>query len=263
MKISIVTINYNNSAGLEETIKSVVSQNPDFYEYIIIDGKSTDDSVDVIKKYSEYVSYWISEPDKGVFDAMNKGIDVATGAYCIFMNSGDSFYASDVIEKFVRINPTAQIYVGITAEHIQGNVRLWKPMKEEDLCMNALYRGSISHQASFIQTSLMKKSRYDSSLRIAADWKFFIESLILSDAAYQPLPFIVANYMDGGISRDEKAAFEEREKILQQLFSKRQIRDFHRAYYGISSWDRLSKKVNPNSKRGKVISFLVETILKL
>ena len=263
MKISVITINYNNSVGLEETIKSVVAQNPNFYEYIIIDGKSTDGSVDVIKKYLRYVSYWISEADNGPFNAMNKGLDMATGEYCIFMNSGDSFYASDVIEKFVQTNPSKQIHVGISAEHIQGNVRLWKPMKEDDLCMNALYRGSISHQASFIQTSLMKKNKYDSSLRIAADWKFFIESLILSDATYQPLPFIVANYMDGGISRNEKAAFEEREKVLQQLFSKRQIRDFHRAYYGVSSWDRLSKKVNPNSKRGKVISFLVETILKM
>ena len=90
MLFSIITINYNNAEGLEGTIQSVVSQQFIDYEYIVVDGNSTDDSLDLLKKYSSYITFYISEPDKGVYDALNKGVQVAKGDYIIFMNSGDS-----------------------------------------------------------------------------------------------------------------------------------------------------------------------------
>ena len=89
MKLSVITINFNNRDGLRKTIESVVNQTYNDFEYIIIDGGSTDGSVDVIKEYADRIDYWVSEPDKGIYNAMNKGIDVAKGEYCIFMNSGD------------------------------------------------------------------------------------------------------------------------------------------------------------------------------
>ena len=91
MKYSIITINYNHIEGLKRTIDSVISQTSSNYEYIIIDGGSTDGSVNIIKEYKEHLVYWISEKDNGVYHAMNKGVAQAQGDYCIFMNSGDCF----------------------------------------------------------------------------------------------------------------------------------------------------------------------------
>ena len=98
MKYSIITINYNNCDGLEKTIQSVINQSYQNFEFIIIDGGSTDSSVEVIKKYSNKIDYWISEPDKGIYHAMNKGIIQAHGEYLNFMNSGDLFYDNDVLK---------------------------------------------------------------------------------------------------------------------------------------------------------------------
>src|SRR5574344_3096999 len=91
MKYSIITINYNNKVGLERTIKSVINQTCKDYEYIIIDGTSTDGSKEVIDKYKQYLNYWVSEPDEGIYYAMNKGTLMSHGDYCNFLNSGDCY----------------------------------------------------------------------------------------------------------------------------------------------------------------------------
>lgn len=114
MKISVITINYNNHDGLKKTIQSVVSQSYNDIEYIIIDGGSTDGSVDLIKEYNDKIDYWISETDNGCYHAMNKGVKVASGEYVIFMNSGDYFYADDIIEYFVNSNPSEDVLCGNT-----------------------------------------------------------------------------------------------------------------------------------------------------
>ena len=100
-KYSIITINYNNADGLRRTIESVVSQTFDDYEYVIIDGGSTDGSVDVIKEYENKISYWVSEKDGGIYNAMNKGVKASNGEYLIFMNSGDVFYRDKVLEDIM------------------------------------------------------------------------------------------------------------------------------------------------------------------
>lgn len=99
MKYSIITVNLNNANGLKETIDSIVNQTCCDYEYLIIDGGSTDDSLSIIKQYKDQIDYWVSEPDKGIFNAMNKGINVSHGDYLIFMNSGDCFNNGKVLEE--------------------------------------------------------------------------------------------------------------------------------------------------------------------
>ena len=112
MKFSIITINYNNVEGLRNTIKSVVNQTYTDYEFIIIDGGSTDGSVEVIKEYANIITYWVSEPDKGIYNAMNKGIEVANGEYLNFMNSGDCFYNNDVLQKVADYHLEKDMIVG-------------------------------------------------------------------------------------------------------------------------------------------------------
>lgn len=250
MKISIITINYNNANGLRITLESIKSQTYKNYELIIIDGNSTDNSLSIIK---DYRYEFISEPDKGPFDAMNKGIIKATGDYCIFMNSGDSFYDENVLESFISIHPTKDIYTGIALEHLKNMLHHWVPAKEEELSLRFFYRNTLSHQASFIKTSIMKTNLYDINYKIVSDWLFFVKVLLLQNITYQQLPFIVCNYMDGGISRNEKEAFAEREKALEQLFGMRIMRDLHTMQYGVNEWDSIAKSIDPNSKVGKII----------
>ena len=112
MKYSIITINYNNKDGLEKTILSVINQTCQDFEYIIIDGGSTDGSVDVIKKYADRIDYWVSEPDKGIYNAMNKGIIKAKGEYLNFMNSGDCFYDNEVLSNVYQNGMCSEMIVG-------------------------------------------------------------------------------------------------------------------------------------------------------
>ena len=104
MKLSIITINFNDAKGLEKTIQSVINQTYKDFEYIVVDGASTDGSVDVIKKYSNKLTHWVSEPDTGIYNAMNKGTRMASGEYCLYLNSGDFLADNDVLEKAFNYN---------------------------------------------------------------------------------------------------------------------------------------------------------------
>ena len=114
MKLSIITVNLNNKTGLEKTVKSVCSQTFEEFEFIIIDGGSTDGSLDIIKRYEDNISCWVSEQDKGVYNAMNKGIKMAKGEYLQFLNSGDSLINSDVLNKVFKENKTEDIIFLLT-----------------------------------------------------------------------------------------------------------------------------------------------------
>lgn len=260
MKISIITINYNNAEGLQRTLESIKIQKYKNYELLLIDGNSTDNSVEIIEKFGYK---YVSEPDNGPFDAMNKGIKKATGDYCIFMNSGDSFYDETVLTQFVTAQPTKDIYTGIAAEHLCGNIHNWTPAIEEELSMRFFYRHTLSHQASFIKTSVIKSNLYDTKFKIVSDWKFFMKVLLLQGATYEPLSFTVCNYMDGGISRNAEKAFAEREKVLEELFGQRIMRDFHTMQYGTDEWDATAKRVDPKSKIGKLIMNITKLLLIL
>ena len=105
MKVSVITISYNAVSVIEDTIQSVLNQSYKDIEYIIIDGGSTDGTVDIIKKYQDKINYWVSEPDNGIYDAMNKGIDKATGEWINFMNAGDYFHSNLTLENFIPLIP--------------------------------------------------------------------------------------------------------------------------------------------------------------
>lgn len=173
MKISIITINYNNKNGVEKTISSVVSQTYKDIQYIIIDGASTDGSVEVIKKYHENIDYWISEPDRGIYNAMNKGILKATGDYVLFLNSGDYLISSDIIDDISHeLDSNEDIVFGLLKTYpsgIIGYTDIHLPLTLLDFFKSS----PIPHPASFIKRELFQKINYDESLKIVADWSFF------------------------------------------------------------------------------------------
>ena len=146
MKFSIITINYNNKDGLEMTINSVLGQSFQDFEYIIIDGGSTDGSIDVIKKYKSRIDYWVSEPDKGVYNAMNKGIGKATGEYINFMNSGDAYHLPSALETIAEMHSEADIIIGGYYETEKGVSHTIPP---QNVTLLTLMKYTINHQATF------------------------------------------------------------------------------------------------------------------
>lgn len=168
MLFSIITINYNNKKGLQKTIDSVLSQTFRKFEWIIIDGGSSDESKELIERYQDHVHYWCSEPDKGVYNAMNKGISHARGEYLIFMNSGDCFYEPSTLEKVSHTVLVDDIIYG-DALRINGNTEVeWQFPHHVDI--RFLYTDNICHQAMFIKTSLLKEEGYDESYELYGDW---------------------------------------------------------------------------------------------
>ncbi|MGM9812557.1 MAG: glycosyltransferase family 2 protein [Muribaculaceae bacterium] len=215
MKLSIITINYNNREGLWRTIKSVVNQTCRDFEYIIIDGGSDDGSVDVIKQYADQIDYWVSEPDKGIYNAMNKGVAVAKGEYCLFMNSGDCMYNNSVIGDVLSQGLDADVVCGDT---IRDNV---VGKSEDKITMLNLLSHTLAHQASFIKTAMLRSNKYDENLRIVSDWKFFFEEFLFSGVSYRHINYVVAVFDMTGISMmNQEKLFRERELVLQSFFPK-------------------------------------------
>lgn len=221
MKLSIITVNFNDAAGLERTIKSVVAQTFKDYEFIIIDGGSTDDSVDVIKKYKDHIDYWVSEPDGGIYPGMNKGLRQAKGDYLNFMNGGDRYHSKDVLEKIFSIESNADIITGAHAENGIRNVG------KDGVTMLDLYKWAIDHQASFIKRELALRLPYDEKYKIVSDWKFFIEALVFDNCSFYYTDTIVVDVDMKGISNTNfELDKQEREAVLRELFPERVLKDY-------------------------------------
>ena len=224
MKVSVITINFNNVSGLRMTIESVVGQSYKDYEYIVIDGNSSDGSKDVLKLYDQKISYWVSEPDRGIYHAMNKGIAVAKGDYCIFMNSGDYFYDSFVLEHFIDLGTTDDIVIGKV--HDKMTKKIWFAPPQRDISLYFLYSSTIPHQGTFIKTELQKKYLYDETLRIVADWKFFVQAVVLSNCSLKYVDLSVAFFDTKGVSTlHPLETWNEKCKVLSDFFSPRVISD--------------------------------------
>ena len=227
MKISVITINYNNCYGLQATIESVISQTYNDFEFIVIDGGSTDGSADVIKKYSEHIAYWVSEKDSGIYNAMNKGVSHAHGGYCIFINSGDCFYSPNVLEIVVGKGLLSDIVIGKVSIDDKDNIISPPPIGE--LTFYHLYAGAIPHQGSFIKTELLRNHPYDESLKISSDWKFFVQAIILDNCSVTYIDDFVAKYdMTGFSTENPELMRKEKEIVLAEMFPARVLADYQR-----------------------------------
>ena len=181
MVLSIITINRNNEYGLDKTIKSVRMQTFQDFEYIIIDGKSTDNSVDVIKRNTAagLRITWLSEKDSGIFDAMNKGIRLASGTYLLFLNSGDTLDSETVLESLFRTNRSSDIIIG-ECRIVRDGQQIWLQKPKERYTLKSVINDSIPHQSSFIKRYLFQQfGFYRDDLRIMGDWEFFLRTILL------------------------------------------------------------------------------------
>lgn len=214
-KFSIITINFNDKAGLQKTFDSVFSQTCKDFEFIVIDGGSGDGSKELIEANQTKIKYWVSEKDKGVFHAMNKGISAATGEFLIFMNSGDVFNAPITLQEVTPdLTADYDIYYGDNYKESPSSKRL--KTYPEKLNFSFFYTSSINHQSSFIRRSLFEKYfYYNEDYKIASDWEFFVYTICHQNVPYLYLKKTIAVYDFTGISSNAKfSELFRKEKML-------------------------------------------------
>lgn len=218
-KLSVITIVYNNVKDIERTMLSILNQTYSNIEYIVIDGASSDGTLEVIKQYEHCIAKLISEKDKGIYDAMNKGLAIATGDYVLFMNSGDEIYELETVEKIFATAPNADIYYGETEMYDEnwnslGRRRHQAP--EHFTWESFKYGMSISHQAIYIKRSLTEP--YNLQYKYSADIDWIIKiakkaSSIVNTHLY------VAKYLVGGMSKKKhRESLKERFQIFSHYY---------------------------------------------
>lgn len=226
--VSIITINYNNAEGLEKTIKSVIRQKEVTAEFIVIDGGSTDKSVNTIKSNSEYITSWISEADNGIYEAQNKGIWKATGNYCLFLNSGDTLSTDTVLKDVSPWLGAYDIVYGDLITESQGKRERHVSPKNADVYQFMI--STLWHPATFIKRGLFQTfGTYRTDFKIAGDYEFFIRSILKGGASTKHIPVTVAVFDLGGVSNSQHAATlqeQERKKSWELNFSKPVIKLF-------------------------------------
>jgi glycosyltransferase involved in cell wall biosynthesis len=218
--ITIITVVYNSERLIEQTILSVLNQTYPNIEFIIIDGKSKDNTIEIIKKYEPRLAFWISEPDKGLYDAMNKGLLKAMGDYVCFLNSGDKFYSNDTLEKaFSNLNVLPDILygetmiVGVGGEEI-GLRRLKAP---ENLTWKSFKDGMlVCHQSFYVRRELAES--YNINYKIASDFDWILRILKKAQSIYNT-KLILTRFLDGGLNKSNiPRALIERFSIMAKHY---------------------------------------------
>lgn len=210
---------YNNVRDIERTINSVINQTYKKIEYIVIDGKSTDGTLDVIEKYRNQISKIVSEPDKGIYDAMNKGISLATGDYILFMNSGDEIYDEQTVQDVFDSSLGADIYYGETEMYDDNWKSLGRRRHEapEDFDWTSFRFGmNISHQAIYIRRSIV--TPYDLKYKYSSDIDWIIKAAKKSSNIVNVHRY-VAKYLVGGMSKKKHLeSLKERFQIFTKYY---------------------------------------------
>ena len=196
-KISIITVNLNNAANIRRTLDSVSSQTYENMEWIVVDGASTDGSMDIINEYKSRISVLISEPDTGIYNAMNKGVRHATGEYCLFMNTGDTFVDKRSLEKAVKTGFDKDL--AIFGEYLNDSNKKFF-LTPHVINFLSLMMGAFPHQSTFIKRELLVKTPYDESYTLVADWVFFFEELHFQGCTYSVNSLCISRFYSGGAS---------------------------------------------------------------
>lgn len=217
-KITIITASYNSAKTIEQCISSIVNQTYDNIEYIVIDGASTDGTVDIIKRYSDRIAYWVSEPDQGIYNALNKGITHATGDYIDIIGSDDSLTDPQIIEQVVsemQDEPDILSCAEWCVDDDMGYQHLYDNVPARD--KSTYSGGMVPHAAMFTKRDLLHKYPFDESYRIAGDYKFFLQCYYDPDVRIKFSDLIVAFFASGGASSHNSACIEEDERIYAEL----------------------------------------------
>lgn len=230
-KFSVITVCYNAEATLEDTIQSVISQTYHHVEYIIVDGASKDRTMDIVNRYRERISVVVSEPDKGLYDAMNKGIRLATGDYLCFLNAGDSFHEDDTLQQMVHSIHTLQlpdVLYGETelVDHEGHFLRMRRLQAPEHLTWKSFRQGMlVCHQAFFARRDLVMP--YDLRYRFSADFDWCIKIMKQSKVLHNTHLTLIDYLSEGMTTRNHKASLKERFRIMVRHYGWASTVAFH------------------------------------
>lgn len=248
--ITVITVTYNSKDNLEKTVQSVLNQSYENIEYIIIDGSSTDGTVDIIKKYEDKIDYWVSEKDAGIYDAMNKGIALAMGEYIMFMNSGDRFFDINVLKElsvFLRKNQYPEIIYGKTVLEYDEN---YKKIENPGENIKFWFGLPFCHQSMVIKTKLQKGNLFNTSYNIYSDYDNYYKLWVEEHQFTYVDETISCFNFDGLSSRLTLEGFRE----MYQIGSK--YKKFNRIKFTIYFFDKVLraflKKILPLSIKRKI-----------
>lgn len=264
MKYSIITINFNNREGLQRTIESVKNQTFRDYEHIVIDGGSTDGSVDIIKSYHKDISYWISEKDNGIYQAMNKGILIARGDYLNFMNSGDVFFDQDVLACVYNELENVDILVGKDYHYSKEKKEGFASILPTRISMITFFMETLPHQSAFIKRKLFDDSLYNENFKICADWAFYIKKIVEEGCNVKLFPAIICQREPGGMSAIQIDELKkERMSFLRHFLPKGVYQD----YETMASLDRSTlyklMSICKNEKSCKFLTICIKIIYRI
>jgi glycosyltransferase involved in cell wall biosynthesis len=219
--VSVITVNLNDAEGLRKTLQSVAGQDFADKELIVIDGGSTDGSLDVIRTFASSITRWTSEVDQGIYDAQNKGIALANGDYCLFLNSGDHLATPHVLSAVFQEPPEADILYGnMIIDYGGGTTRLGRMPRR--ITLEHMIGDTLWHPVSFIRRSLFDRfGGYDLRFRMVADYAFFLRMLLVEKVRYSHTGVTVAVFNTGGISSQAKyrgLQLEERRRAQELYF---------------------------------------------
>ena len=201
MKLSIITINLNNKGGLKRTIDSIIPQTFKDFEWIVVDGGSDDGSKELLEQYQDRFAWWCSEPDGGIYNAMNKGIPHAPGEYINFMNSGDVFASSTILSDVFSTSHDAGVLFGLMVRETIDGAVVWPGMMKKQLRWYDFYNSTINHPSAFIRREVfLQYGSYDESYKIYADWKHFAQIIAIEKVSHEFIPRIISVYEGGGMS---------------------------------------------------------------
>lgn len=254
MILTIITINYNNASGLRKTIESVVNQTHANFEYIVIDGASTDESVNIIEEYAHKIDYWVSEPDKGIYNAMNKGICMANGDYIQILNSGDILASDNVVERMLAHLQITNDQLRVKGEPevsiLYGNMikvdELGKVIGKSYYTPYSLlqfYTSTLNHDCAYIKRVLFDAANYglyDESLKIVSDWKWYLQAIGLG--------FVKPIYVDIDVTIFEAAGIsetnldlrnQERRQVLEMSLPPAVLADYDKYHVPMVQMNRL------------------------
>lgn len=256
--ISIITVCYNEP-NLEATCESVVAQTEQSFEWIVIDGGSDEKTQRIWQKYRHRINKFVSEKDFGIYNAMNKGIRLATGEYLLFLNAGDALEDVEVVDNVIKMQLDREIVYGDVRPVGRGDGKIVQTYP--DFIERSYWiRRTICHNATFIKKSLFDKfGLYDETLRIAADWKKWQEFFLLHKCSYKHISLTVTRFDENGISSDPKRRWllmKEREMILKDYFWPKEIRREENWVHYNNVWERLFSVKNDWNKRTKVLTVL-------
>lgn len=270
MTLSIITINRNNAAGLEKTMLSVLSQTRKDIEYVVVDGASTDESQNIIRQLAQVFGdrlKWVSEPDTGIYNAMNKGIRMASGEYIQILNSGDCLTAEDVTERMLqelaKKGKPSILYGNMVKCFPDGRKVTDKCFAGQDITMLGMYTGTLNHDSAYIRKDLFDRyGYYDESLKVVSDWKWYTQAIVFGEEKPGYVDIDVTLFDMSGISESEggrEIIKQERKGVLRNILPSAIIKD----YAAYSSDIYAMRRIRRHPLAFKLVWFMERCLFKI